>query len=119
MEPIPPTLPFHIAKAYGVSPTPKSGVTVTPVGPGSYTARPAPTDAVDLASASKAQAIRDKLVAAVVAGGVSFENGVATPSEPTQSSRPVNAPIPFYRHPADKNAAATAINLGSRLDTQA
>lgn len=48
-----------------------------------------------------------KLVAAVVPGRVDFS--ADTPA-------PAAAPKPLYRHPADRNSAATAIITGSRLD---
>ena len=128
MDAIPPTLPFHPAKAYGVKPTtpaskPAPTITVTPVAPGvdrvdgvRTTERAGLVDKADLAAAKKAAAIKTKLVAATVPGGVEFRNGVATSSTGTVSSK-ADA-IPFYRHPADKNAAATAIDLGSRLDLE-
>lgn len=124
MDPIPPTLPFHLAKAYGVKPASpaRAAVTVTPIAPGVDridTARPATsgTDKADLASAKKTATLRERLVAAVVPGGVSFENGSARPSTPVVRTGPATDRLPFYRHPADKNAAATAIDLGSRIDT--
>jgi hypothetical protein len=48
-----------------------------------------------------------KLVAAVVPGQVDFSAADAAP---------VTAPKPLYRHPADRNTAATAIITGRRLD---
>ena len=128
MDAIPPTLPFHLAKAYGVKPTapaskPTPTVTVTPAGPGvdridgvRATERAELVDKADLAALKKAEAIRTKLVAATVPGGVEFRNGVATASAGGVTRRP--DAIPFYRHPADKNAAATAIDLGNRLDLE-
>jgi hypothetical protein len=50
------------------------------------------------------------IVAAVVPGRVNF-----AANQPTQAG----PALPFYRHPADKNAAATAINAGRSLDIQA
>jgi hypothetical protein len=121
MDPIPPTLPFHLAKAYGVrpaaKPTDRPAITVTPVAPGvdRVDGVRAPADTADLATTRKAEAIRQRLVAGVVPGGVAFENGTARATAPTPERA---AAIPFYRHPADKNAAATAIDLGARLDTR-
>jgi hypothetical protein len=128
MDAIPPTLPFHLAKAYGVKPTapastPTPTVTVTPVGLGvdridsvRTAERAGLVDKADLNAVKKAEAIRSKLVAATVPGGVEFRNGVATASV-GGVARKADA-IPFYRHPADKNAAATAIDLGTRLDLE-
>ena len=135
MDPIPPTLPFHLAKAYGVKPggaahkaTP--ALTVTPIAPGvdrvdgvratdltTATDRAVKADRAELGAAKKSKTIAEKLVAAVVPGGVEFQNGVAL-ARPAEPDRPATAPIPFYRHPADKNAAATAIGLGNRLDLE-
>ncbi len=50
------------------------------------------------------------LVAGVVPGKVRFD-AVDTAASP-------GASLPFYRHPADKNAATTAINVGRSLDAQ-
>lgn len=158
MDSIPPTLPFHLAKAYGVkasaapgagfprpagltSAAPASGITVRPVGSGvdavvgtraaeiAKAATSAP-DTAELASATKIASLKERLVAAIVPGGVSFAGATARPTATTGLSAPASPPatvvsetpradaIPFYRHPADKNAAATAINLGARLDTR-
>jgi len=51
----------------------------------------------------------------VVTGRISFEG---------RDAQPTSASLPMYRHPADKNAAATAVNqsalnLGRVLDTNA
>ena len=126
MDSIPPTLPFHLAKAYGVKPSVNTPATtptvkVTPVAPGVDridSARGSErVDKLDLAVAKKTATLRQRLVAAIVPGGVEFENGIAKAvTGPARADKA--APIPFYRHPADKNAAATAINLGSRLDTR-
>lgn len=97
-----PTNPFHIARAYGVRPVqPVERAVTTPV---------QPVQPVSRGSDSAAQ--RDpniaRLVAGVVPGGVSFEADGA--------ARPAGAPLPFYRHPAEKNAAATAVSIGRSLD---
>jgi hypothetical protein len=51
----------------------------------------------------------ERLVAGVVPGGISFE--AAGRPEPTSA-----ATLPFYTHPADRNAAATGVVLGRVLD---
>lgn len=96
MDPIPPTLPFHISRAYGV-PAP-----VRPVQPAAPVLSQQMHDAVRVSPAVA------RLVAGAVPGGVGFEAG--TP-------RPTGSALPFYRHPADANAAATSINLGRFIDT--
>lgn len=140
MDAIPPTLPFHLAKAYGVksAPAAKPTITVTPIAPGvdrvdgvrvadqpARADRAANADSVDLVAAKAARSIKDTLVAAVVPGGVEFRDGVALASgsraerlSAAKDAGPSTASIPFYRHPADKNAAATAVDLGSRLDLE-
>lgn len=100
MEAIPPTLPFALAKTYGVQPT----VRVRPVSP---VVPPPPVQSTH--DTAGADARTSRLVAAVVPGGVNFEG---------DTPQPAAERIPLYRHPADKNAAATAVNLGKVLDTR-
>ncbi|GIK18908.1 MAG: hypothetical protein DYG93_12335 [Leptolyngbya sp. PLA2] len=50
-----------------------------------------------------------RLIAAAVRGGVEFT---------VQPSKPASAALPMYRHPADRNTAATGITLGRILDAQ-
>ncbi|HYE01760.1 MAG TPA: hypothetical protein VD963_00855 [Phycisphaerales bacterium] len=50
------------------------------------------------------------LVSAIVPGGVSFAPGASA------TAAPGGGPLPFYRHPADKNTAATAVLVGQSLD---
>ncbi|HRQ73781.1 MAG TPA: hypothetical protein PLU35_12205 [Phycisphaerales bacterium] len=50
-----------------------------------------------------------RLVAGAVPGGVEFAG---------QLSRPVSAAVPMYRHPADRNMAATGVSLGRIIDAQ-
>ncbi len=51
-----------------------------------------------------------RVVAAVVPGGIDFSGETAQP-------RP--ASLPLYRHPADRNVAATGVALGRTLDAEA
>lgn len=51
-----------------------------------------------------------RLIAAKVSGGVDF-SAASAPSSP-----PVAGAYPMYAHPADRNAAATGIALGRRID---
>jgi hypothetical protein len=90
MDPIPPTLPFHLAKAYGVRPAAKTdrpAITVTPVAPGvdRIDGVRAPADTADLATTRKAEAIRRAPRRRVVPGGVAFENGTARATAPAVS----------------------------------
>ncbi len=50
-----------------------------------------------------------RLVAAAVPGGVEFAG---------QLSTPLSAAVPMYRHPADRNTAATGVSLGRMIDAQ-
>lgn len=92
-----PSNPFHIARAYGVQPpsAPRPSV------------RPISAESDGTIGSIKPQTTTSRLAAAVVPGRVQF-NGAA----PTDSA----AAIPFYRHPADKNAAATLLSAGRTLD---
>ncbi len=65
-------------------------------------ARPAPAAALP-------NAARRALVATKVA---------ANPAEDASPQTPASS-LPFYRHPADRNAAATAIHAGRTLDLEA
>ena len=96
MESIPPTLPFALARTYGVEPAAR----VRPVTP------PQPVEPARQTIATDPRVAR--LIAGVVPGGVDFEG---------ETPKPSAEKIPFYRHPADRNAAATGVNLGRVLDT--
>lgn len=90
-----PTNPFHISRAYGVRP---AGRAVQP-----QRIAPALTANVEPDNSSR-------LVAATVPGRVDFSGDAPRPSDP--------ASIPMYRHPADRNAAATAVSAGRTLDVR-
>jgi len=92
---IPPTNPFHIARAYQTQ-APKTARSLQAgAGPVAGSIKPAPSS---------------RMVAGQVPGGVDFSGAEAKPAGPA---------LPFYRHPADKNAAATAVTAGRNLDIQA
>lgn len=97
------TFPHHIARAYGVRAAP-------PVARAIQTAPTDGADAIAKISPAKPKAVGDvnRLIASVVPGSISFtEDGVAMPKAPA---------LPIYKHPADRNAAATGIALGSSID---
>ena len=99
MTSVRPTIPFHIARAYGVAPRPASPA-----------AQPAPTKRVSKPEMSREDAAREKLarlIAARVPGGIDFTNDEPVPSA---------GAIPMYRHPADRNAAATGVVAGRVID---
>lgn len=108
MSSVPPTLSFRLASAYGV--------------PARATARIEPKPATRTQSVASVEGLRitpmpatakpaNPLVAAAVPGKIRFDALDTAPS--------AGASLPFYRHPADKNAAATAINVGRSLDANA
>jgi hypothetical protein len=84
---------FQIARAYGVQPV----------------ARRAPvTQAVAAVPTSTTEASPiSRLVAGMVPGRVSFAGDQPAPD---------TSALAMYRHPADKNAAATAVSAGRLID---
>ena len=105
----PPTNPYHIARAYGV----QAGGTGA-IKPVQRAVTTAVQPVAPVTRDAGAGALRDKnlqrIVAGVVPGGVSFDaNGAGQPTGGT---------LPLYRHPADKNAAATAVSVGRSLDVR-
>lgn len=101
----PDTTPVHIARAYGLN-TRHAGA------PSSPNRAHAPDvthrdDVVDMRNQARAETASD-LVAAQVEKPVDF-------AQPRPAAPAGNA-IPFYRHPADKNAAATSIEAGRVID---
>ena len=101
--PLPPTNPYHIARAYGVQAPGRAS--------GGSSSAAATTSSSSVPEAVRPEGVR-KLVAGVVPGGVAFDaGGSAQPSSP-------GASLPMYRHPADRNAAATAVSVGRSLDVR-
>lgn len=107
---------LRLAQTYGVAPT----MTVRPV------AGPAPAERaqgiektagamrIQPAVEAKASGPVSRLVAAAVPGSVDFSGDTPKPSTDA---------MPLYRHPADRNAAATGVQagrvvVGRTLDTQ-
>ena len=99
MHPIGGPIPFHAAQAYARNASRPAAV--EPASPARN-----PTSEV---SRLYTPAVR-RLVAATVPGGVDFSG---------DQPRPATASLPLYRHPADRNAAATGVELGRSLDVQA
>lgn len=100
----PPTNPFHLARAYGV--TPASALRPnTPVEP----VTPVTRKDGALGATRKAPTNIDRLVAGVVPGSIDFTDESPRPATRSEA-------IPLYRHPADLNAAATSINAGRTID---
>ncbi|MCC6284028.1 MAG: hypothetical protein IT439_01815 [Phycisphaerales bacterium] len=90
-------IPFHVARAYGLAAARPAQVRSAPVNPAPGTAPARNPDAID------------RLVAAVVPGRVDFSG---------ESPRPASAMPSLYRHPADRNAAATGVAAGRAIDVQ-
>jgi len=108
-----PTNPYHIARAYGAQSAPDVG----PVKPVQRAVTTAVEPVSPVSRDNGAGVLRDeglqRLVAGIVPGGVAFD--------PSGNARPSGAgggALPFYRHPADRNAAATAVSVGRSLDIQ-
>lgn len=98
-----PTNPFHVARAYGVSAT--------------RPARVEPAKSVDsvarIEPAQREPSRLDLLVAAVVPGRVDFSGDSPAPTTAT------SAALAMYRNPATKNAVATGVETGRRVDLSA
>lgn len=96
MTSIGPNIPFHIARAYGVSARPAQ----TPIAP----------QTVQRVETSREDAAREKLarlIAARVPGGIDFARDEPMPTRDALS---------MYRRPADRNAAATGVVAGRVID---
>lgn len=138
MDRVGPTNPYHISRAYGVNnagasrvaPTrvdAASGATASKVQstPATFPIRQADqvkrADTVD-ATTARAAAAKQR-ISTLVAARVTEQpetSGVTMPavSKPAMgaSGAVSGGSFPMYRHPADKNAAATAINAGRIID---
>ena len=100
---IPPSIPFHVARAYG-------GQRVEAVSNRVVTSEVSPIGKIgsNQENTSEAKANSRRLVAGVVPGRVDFSADAPAPSS--------SAAMAFYRHPADKNSAATGVRLGRAVD---
>ncbi len=107
---IPPTIPFHVAQAYGVpvsrANSPADRVAAAAAGAGSISG----VASASIGPASKLPTPAQKLVGATVPGRVDFSG--ETPQQVTASA------FALYTRPADKNAAATAVQIGRSLDVR-
>ncbi len=113
MDPIntSPTNPYHISQAYGVSLP--NGLRVRPMQAPTHAPAPGGLDLADTFQQTQGAHSEHnvaRVVAARVPGAVDFS---------PELSRNNATPIPFYRHPADTNAAATAIDAGRVIDVNA
>ncbi len=99
--PTSPTNPFHISRAYQVPGATRSAL-VTPAEALKQAAQPGGTN-------SLTNTATRRIVAGMVPGKIDFSG--PTPTQTTSA-------IPMYRHPADKNAAATAVDAGRVIDVE-
>lgn len=108
--PIQSPIPFRLAQAYGVQSPSRSAATPQQA---ANVAKVNAQDKVELtANSVTASAMRarvENLVAARVQGGVDFL---------AQGVKSTPGTLSMYRHPADKNAAATGVDVGRSLDVQ-
>jgi hypothetical protein len=107
-SPISGSIPFHIAKAYGVQPGQRAGAAQQ-----TQAAAPAGSVRGVDGAGGKLPSAAQKLVGAVVPGKVDFSG--AAPAQVSGGAQASGA-LPLYRHPAERNAAATAVSLGKSLD---
>jgi hypothetical protein len=75
-----------------------------------------PSDSVAVQPRTASGTISDRLVAAVVPGRIDFAQDSPVQTRPIPST--ANS-LPFYRHPADKNSAATRIAISTAIDLNA
>lgn len=127
----PPSLPISLARAYGVSPASTQRPAVDAAEPIARVGRTV-RSVDDRASLSRAAELASeratpssgelrherlsRLVAATVPGGINFDD--QRPSVRVQQAvkNAGETTIPMYRHPADRNAAATQVGLGKTVD---
>lgn len=110
-------------RAYGVSNVARAG---TPSATGATVAAPiakigdavaspirrgGDSVAVEARASAVAESLSDRLVAATVPGRIDFSQ-----EQPVQNTA---GALPFYRHPADKNSAATRIAVSTKIDVNA
>ncbi len=73
--------------------------------------RSADSVAVEARASATTDTVSDRLVAATVPGRIDFSQ-----EQPMQNTA---GALPFYRHPADKNSAATRIAVSTAIDLNA
>ncbi len=98
-----PTNPFHISRAYQTALP--SGVRTALTTPAEQLKAGAQPGAVNPLTNTAAR----RIVAGIVPGKIDFSGPQPAPSGPA---------LPMYRHPADKNAAATAVDAGRMIDVE-
>lgn len=102
MTTIPPSIPFHVARAYGVALVARTAPAQRPAAP------VAPATPVQTSVDHAASLRLARLIAATVPGGIDFSSAEPTPT--------ASNALPMYRHPYDRNAAATGVHAGRVID---
>ena len=98
-------LPFHIAQAYALSGPQRAKPSV----PVEQAREAVEHQRLEIRrELSSSQRNISRLIAGVVPGGIDFSQETPQPTD--------RASIPFYRHPSDRNAAATALKIGRSID---
>jgi hypothetical protein len=105
-------IPFRAAQAYGVTPNTR----VEPVKPVQRQAMPERSQATGRVTGPEVRTAPskiDRLVGAIVPGGIDFSEPAPKPSAP-------KAALPFYEKPGQRNEVATTIvaNTGRTLDVR-
>lgn len=103
MSTIGPTNPHHVARAYALRPP----VSLAPQRPAADVARTATPSSFPVQT--RYNASMAGLIGAQVPGGIDFSGDTPRPGAHT---------LPLYRHPADRNAAATGVHAGRMLDVE-
>jgi hypothetical protein len=106
----PPSLPFHLAKAYAPSQPTRPAPTRTITTASGITVRPS-GDSVEL-SGNRPPPLQQNVTRLAAAK-------VQKPADFSAPPAPTNGALPLYRHPADKNAAATGVQAGRIIDFNA
>lgn len=107
-----PSNPFRITQAYGLQPPAPIARTAPVSTPTTLQRADAASRADTVAAIGRPQepaavSATSRLVAAVVPGAVDFSAATPMPSK---------AAMQMYRHPADRNTAATLVALGRSVD---
>lgn len=98
-----PTNPYHISRAYQTAiPGASLGQNITAAHRIAAPVQPGPVNQLTNLAARR-------IIAGFVPGKVDFSSDTPAPSQ---------GPIAMYRHPADKNAAATGVNAGKVIDVK-
>lgn len=102
-------IPFHAARAYAIPQGIREPSALTP---GRRTILPRQDDLATPTGPAVRSPGLAALVAARVPGSIDFTGCAPAATAPSHA-------LPFYRHPTDKNAAATGLTAGRLIDSTA